>query len=207
MEKSIIFASFLLFLSITTTFPKNCIYDTQISNRKLTCKTLQTSAGTFSTRAPPSFAKNSHPPQQFFDWFCRHKYKSKKLYSHIILFSPTISINLKYSLKSMPHSPANRAKRQRLSHQVNQVISPTDLPNLYSTKPINSPTTATNANNLIPTIGQVNQADLRGSFNSTSPTNSPTLTTTTNSNKHCMYQQVNQVNSQTDSVNPTNSTN
>ena len=123
MEKSIIFASFLLFLSITTTFPKNCIYDTQISDRKLTCKTLLTAAGTFPTRAPPSFAKNSPPPQQFFDWFCRHKYKSKKLYSHIILFSPTISINLKYSLKSMPHSPANRAKRQRLSHQVNQVIS------------------------------------------------------------------------------------
>jgi hypothetical protein len=32
MEKSIIFASFLLILSITTTFPKNCNYDTQISN-------------------------------------------------------------------------------------------------------------------------------------------------------------------------------
>ena len=129
MEKSIIFASFLLFLSITTTFLLNCNYETQFSKQKLTCKPLLTSAGTFSTRAPPSFAKNSHPPQQFFDWFCRHKYKSKKLYSHIILFSPTISINLKYSLKSMPHSPANRAKRYRLSHQVNQAISPTDLPN------------------------------------------------------------------------------
>ena len=135
------------FLSITTTFSKNCNYDTQFSNQKLTCKTSQTTAGTFPTRAPPSFARYSPPPQQFFDWFCRHKYKTKKLYLHIILFSPTISINLKYSSKSMPHSPANRAKRCRMSHQVNQAISPTDLPNSNSTNLINPPTTATNANN------------------------------------------------------------
>ena len=210
MEKSIIIASFLLILSITTTFLKNCNYDTQFPNQKLTCKILQTTAGAFSNRAPLSFATNSPPLQQFLDWFCQHKYKSKKLYSHIILFSPTISTNLKFSPKSMPHSPSNRAKRYRTSQQVNQVNPQTDLPNsINSTNLINLPTMATNATNLIPTADQGNQAnphiDLPSTSNS-NPTNLPTTTT----NLTSIPNQVTQVIPQTDLPNlftSTNSTN
>ena len=117
MEKSIIFASFLFILSITAIILSNCNYETQFSKQKLTCKNLQTTAGTFSIRAPPSFSTNPPPPLQFFDWFCQHKYKPKKLYSHIILFSPTLQPNLKYFQNRMPHSPKNRAKRRRFSNQ------------------------------------------------------------------------------------------
>jgi hypothetical protein len=199
MEKSIIFALFLLILSITTTFLKNFNYDMQFSNQKWTCKILQTTAGTFSNRAPLSFAKNSPPPQQFFDWFCQHKYKPKKLYSHIILFSPTISTNLKYLPKSMPHSPSNRAKRYRMSQQVNQVNSQTDLPDSLNSNLINLPTIATSATNLIPTKVRVNQANshanLPGASNSTNPTNLPTTTTNSINSKQSAptRNQINQV--------------
>ena len=218
MEKSIIFASFLLILSITTTFLKNCNYETQFPNQKLTCKILQTTAGTFSTRAPQSSAKNSPPPQQFFDWFCQHKYKPKKLYSHIILFSPTISTNLKFLPKSMPHSPSNRAKRYRMSQQENQIIPQTDSPNsINPTNLINLPTIATHATNINPTADRVNQVilqtDLPNLFTSIKSTNSPSLATslsnsipTANKANQAMSHQVNQVNHPTDLPTSPNST-
>ena len=145
MEKSIIFASFLLILSITAIILSSCNYETQFSKQKLTCKNLQTTAGTFSIRAPPSFSINPPPPLQFLDWFCQHKYKPKKLYSHIILFSPTLQPNLKYFQNRMPHSPKNRAKRRRFSNQENQVITQTDFPMAAITANLqnNSPPTPT----------------------------------------------------------------
>ena len=113
MEKSIIFASFLLILSITTTFLKNCNYDTQFPNQKLTCKISQTTAGIFSTRAPPSFAKNSPPPQQIFDWFCQHKYKPKKLYSHNFIFSNHFN---KFEIFAKEYGALNIKSSQKVSY-------------------------------------------------------------------------------------------
>ena len=110
MEKSIIFASFLLILSITTTILLNCNYALHFSNQKLPSHISQTAAGTFLTSVPPSSAENSPPPPKTFDWFCRHNYQNKKLYPHIILFSPTSQINLKSLQITMPHSPSTSPK-------------------------------------------------------------------------------------------------
>jgi len=94
MEKSIIYASFLLIFSITTTILLSCNYGKHFSNQKSPSHISQTAAGTFLTSAPPSSAGISPPPPKTFDWFCRHNYQNKKLYHHIILFSPTSQVNL-----------------------------------------------------------------------------------------------------------------
>ena len=123
MEKSVIFASFLLILSITTTILLNCNYGLHFSNQKSPLHISQTAAGTFLTIAPPSSAENSPPPPKFFDWFCCHNFQTRKLYYHIILFSATIPLNLNFCQFNIPHSPKNRAKRCKLPTTLIRIFS------------------------------------------------------------------------------------
>jgi hypothetical protein len=121
MEKSITSTSFFFILSITTTILLNCIYALQFSNQKSPSRISQTAADTFLTSIPPSSAENSPPPPNIFDWFCCHNFQNRKLYYHIILFSPTSQLNLNFLQITMPHSPKNRARRHRFSTNYDQV--------------------------------------------------------------------------------------
>ena len=88
MEKSIIYASFLLIFSITTIILLSCNYGKHFSNQKSPSHISQTAAGTFLASAPPSSAGISPPPPKTFDWFCRHNYQNNKtLPPHNFIFS------------------------------------------------------------------------------------------------------------------------
>ena len=115
-----------MILIVTIIILFNYKYKLQFSNQKSPSHNSQSAAGTSSTSAPPSFTKNSPPPPNCCDWFCRYNLVNRKLYRHIILFSPTNSLNLNYCQFTMPHSPKNRAKRRKISHLIDQANSFTD---------------------------------------------------------------------------------
>ena len=120
MEKYIILAPKLVILIVTIIILFNNKYDLQFSNQKSPSHNSQSAAGTFLTSVPPSCTKISPPPPNCFDWFCRYNLLNRKLYRHIILFSPTNTPNLNYCQFNMPHSPKNRAKRQKISNLIDQ---------------------------------------------------------------------------------------
>ena len=126
MEKSIILAPNLVILIVTKIILFNTKYDLQFSNQKSPSHNSQSTAGTFLTSVPPSCTNISPPPPKYFDWFCRYNFLNRKLYRHIILFSPTSIPNLNSCHFNMPHSPKNRAKRQKISNQLEQGNSLTD---------------------------------------------------------------------------------
>ena len=114
MEKSIISAPNLLILLTTVIILFNGKYDLQFSNRKLPSHISQTAAGTFLTSVLPSCTKVSPPPPNCFDWICRYNFLNRKLYRHIILFSPTNTPNLNSCHFNMPHSSKNKEKRRKV---------------------------------------------------------------------------------------------
>ena len=187
MEKSINLAPKLVILIVTIIILFNYKYKLQFSNQKSPFHNSQSAAGTFLPSAPPSFTKNSPPPPNCFDWFCRYNLVNRKLHRHIFLFSPTNSLNLNSIQFIMPHSPKNRAKRQKISNLIDQVNSFTDqitTSNANSSQiytPINMLDNKPNSN----LNDQVNSiTDLNSFPTTTITTNNSATLTTINSHQH-----------------------
>ena len=114
MEKSINLTPKLVILIVTIIIIFNHKYDLKFSNQKSPSHNSQSTAGTFLTSAPPSCTKISPPPPNWFDWFCRYNLLNRKLYRHIILFSPTNTPNLNYCHLTCHIRPKSREKAKNL---------------------------------------------------------------------------------------------